>query len=183
MKTLLNSATIINAALFQALWFACVIGGANNQLWPSMLAATVMLAWQLRAKNRHTNDVLVVLVAILMGVIVDTAWTVFGLMDFSDPRPIYPITPGWILMMWVGFALTINHSLAWLANHPFLPGVVGFIGGPLAYYAGKRLGAVDYLIDTWLLSLILGIVWGIAVTILVKIGQTGLPQLVAPKKL
>lgn len=50
---------------------------------------------------------------------------------------------------------------------------MGFIGGPMAYFAGLRLGAVEYLMNPWLVSLFLAIVWAIALTILVKISHAG----------
>jgi hypothetical protein len=132
-----------------------------------------MLFWQLHPDRRHGNDLLVLIAAILLGLIIDTSWTIFGLMEFTDPRPVHPIAPLWILIMWVGFALTVNHSMAWMKEHRWLPAILGFIGGPLAYFAGLRLGAVEYLVDPWFVSTILGIVWAIALTILVKISKTG----------
>lgn len=173
MRSILDSTVVINALLFQALWFACVVGGANLLMWPAIIAGAVMAIWQLHPKRRHHNDISVVLAALILGLLVDSSWTIFGLMEFAGPRPMQPLAPGWILIMWMGFALTVNHSMAWLANHPVLPGLMGLIGGPLAYFAGLRLGAVQYLIDPWHLSAILGIVWAIALTILVKIGQLG----------
>ena len=175
MKNLLTLPVFINAAIFQILWFACVLGGAKNLLWPSVLMGIVMVVWQLHPNNRHENDFAMVIAAIILGLVVDTSWTIFGLMEFKDPRPMAPFAPGWILIMWIGFALTVNHSLAWLSNHRLLPPLFGFVGGPLAYYAGLKLGAVEYLANFWLVSLLLGIVWSISLTILVKIGTVGMP--------
>lgn len=173
MPTLLKTPLIINAVLFQALWFACVLGSAQRMIWPSIIAGIVMMVWQLHPLRRHGNDLLVLIAAILLGLIIDTCWTIFGLMQFTDPRPLHPIAPIWILIMWVGFALTINHSMAWMKEHRLLPALMGFIGGPMAYYAGLKLGAVEYLVNPWQMSVILGVVWAIALTILVKISQTG----------
>lgn len=174
MNKLLKAPIIINAVLFQVLWFACVLGGANNLLWPSIVAGIVMLIWQRKPENQHENDIAVLFVALIMGLVVDTSWSVFGLMEFQDGRPFAPLAPGWILIMWLGFALTINHSMSWLSNHPLLPAAMGLIGGPMAYLAGLRLGAVEYLANFWLISALLAIVWAIALTILVRIGQSGL---------
>jgi hypothetical protein len=173
MQKLLNKSTIINAVMFQTLWFACVVGSANKLLWPSIVAGIVMLFWQLSPARRHRTDLLVLLAAILLGLIIDTGWTIFGVMEFTDPRPVQPIAPIWILIMWVGFALTINHSMMWMQKHALMPALLGFVGGPMAYYAGLKLGAVEFLLDFWTVIALLGVVWAIALTILVKISQTG----------
>ena len=93
-------------------------------------------------------------------------------MEFSDKRPIAWLSPIWIVLMWAGFALTINHSLAWLAAHPLLPALMGLFGGPMAYYAGLKLGAVEYLLDPLIVSACLALAWAGALTILVRLNRT-----------
>lgn len=171
IKPYLSGPIFINGFIFQALWFACVLGGANQIIWPCILLLAIMMAWQLKPGNRHTTDLRLIGCALVMGLIVDTAWTLLGFMEFSDTRPIYPFSPIWMLVMWIGFALTINHSLKWLKTHWALPWAMGFYGGPAAYYAGLKLGAVEYLIGTFKMSIILALVWAVSVAFLVKISQ------------
>lgn len=172
IKKLLSGPVLINAVVFQALWFACVIGGAKGILWPAMLLMLALLVWQMADARRHPSDVKLMLLAIILGLLVDSIWINFGLMEFSDKRPIAWLSPIWIVMMWAGFALTINHSMAWLAAHPLLPALMGIIGGPMAYYAGLKLGAVKYLIDPIIISALLAVVWASALTMLVRLSQS-----------
>ncbi|MFT6712455.1 MAG: hypothetical protein ACJATO_002845, partial [Arenicella sp.] len=167
----LNMSTLINAVLFQTLWFACVLGSSQTLLWPAMLMMGVMMVWQLHPGRRHPNDIKVLLAAVVLGLIIDTIWVTFGFMVFKDPRPVPWLSPGWIIIMWAGFALTINHSMSWLSLHPMLPALMGLIGGPLAYFAGRRLGAVEYLTDPVLISCMLAIAWAIALSLLVMLGH------------
>jgi hypothetical protein len=44
--------------------------------------------------------------------------------------------------MWIAFATTLNVSMRWLRGRPELALLFGAVGGPLAFYAGERLGAV-----------------------------------------
>jgi hypothetical protein len=171
MKKKLNTPVLINAVLFQTLWFACVLGSSHALLWPAALVMAVMMLWQLHPSRRHPNDIKVLITAIVLGLIIDTVWVTFGFMDFNDPRPFQWMSPAWIIIMWAGFALTIKHSMNWLSVHPMLPPLMGLIGGPLAYFAGRRLGAVEYLTDPMLISCMLAIAWAIALSILVMVGQ------------
>lgn len=171
MKNLLKLPVFINAVLFQMLWFACVLGSSYSLLWPAALMIGVMLVWQLHPSRRHPNDIKVLIIAIVLGLIIDTAWVALGFMDFNDPRPFLWLSPAWIIIMWAGFALTINHSMNWLSLHPVLPALMGLVGGPLAYFTGRRLGAVEYLTDPLLISCMLAIAWALALSILVMVGQ------------
>ena len=50
--------------------------------------------------------------------------------------------PSWILALWLGFALTVNHSLGWLQEKPWLAALLAALFAPVSYLAGERLGAV-----------------------------------------
>jgi len=175
MNKLLSWPIIINATLFQITWFACVLGSAKGLLWPALLSCLALALWQLHPQRRHPSDVRLVVVGIALGLIVDTIWIQTGLLDFTYQWPWPAISPAWIVLLWLGFALTINHSLAWLNNHPVLPATAGLIGGPLSYLAGMRLGGVEYLNSTLLISVCLGIGWAASVHILVRLSQTSKP--------
>jgi hypothetical protein len=46
--------------------------------------------------------------------------------------------------MWMLFATTLNVSLRWLRRFPLAAIALGAIGGPLAYWGGARLGAMEF---------------------------------------
>jgi len=157
---------IINAVLFQLTWFACVIGSANQLTWPGVLACFCLFLWQWSPQRRHPGDGVLVASAIIFGLIIDTFWVQSGLFSFTYNWPIPGMAPAWIIILWIGFALTINHSLSWLKTHPLLPALMGLIGGPLSYLAGVKFGAMELKADHVLVCSSLGIVWAIALTLL-----------------
>ena len=169
MSQFFNLNTIVNAVLFQILWFAAILGSAKLLMWPSILACVVLAIWQLNPTRRHATDLKLVGAAIFIGLVGDTLLLHFNLFKFTYSFPIAKITPLWIIFMWIGFALTINHSMKWINLHPLLPAILGLIFAPLSYLAGLRLGAVEYLADPLLISVCIGIIWAIAMTILARI--------------
>jgi hypothetical protein len=46
--------------------------------------------------------------------------------------------------MWGLFATILNVSLRWLRGRWLIAALAGSIGGPLAYYGGHRLGALEF---------------------------------------
>ena len=65
-----------------------------------------------------------------------------GQVHFASAWPA-GLAPYWMLSLWIVFATTLNHSLRWLMNRPVAAALAGAIGGPLAYLAGAKLGALS----------------------------------------
>jgi hypothetical protein len=171
MSKLISANILVNAALFQIVWLCCVIGSSYGLTWPAVLSFLALAVWQLAPARRADSDVKLLAAALLLGIIVDSLWVQLGFLDFKTDRPFTGFAPLWILFLWLGFALTVNHSLSWLKLHPLLPAAMGLIGGPLSYYAGLRFGAVEYLVDHLLVSASLGIAWALTMIILVKLSD------------
>ena len=73
--------------------------------------------------------------------------------------------PYWMVSLWIAFATTLNHSLRWLAQRPAVATLCGAIGGPLAYLAGAKLGALTIGATLSALALIAGL-WAAAMGVL-----------------
>ena len=72
-------------------------------------------------------------------------------------------------MLWMIFAITINHSLVWLKNRKTLTIFFGAIGGPLAYLAGEKLGAITIVDPLSIVLLSLG--WATITPLLIWISK------------
>ena len=67
-----------------------------------------------------------------------------GLLVYRSGTLVAGTAPYWIVAMWLLFSTTLNVSLSWLKGRLLLAAVVGAISGPLAFYGGHKLGAVDF---------------------------------------
>jgi hypothetical protein len=75
------------------------------------------------------------------------------------------LAPPWMLALWLAFATTFRSSLAWLIAKPQWCALFGALGGPIAYVAGAKLGAIS--IPNYSLALpIIGLAWSIALATL-----------------
>ncbi len=87
-----------------------------------------------------------------------------------------------MLSLWAAFATTLNHSLRWVMHRPLVATLLGAIGGPLAYLAGAKLGALHLPSLQTALPLI-GVAWGIATLALsliaMRLQPTPLPKSLA----
>ncbi|MEZ5394117.1 MAG: DUF2878 family protein [Bryobacterales bacterium] len=78
-----------------------------------------------------------------MGFALDTSLTMAGLLEF--PRDGQPtLSPLWMTALWVNFAAFAPVGLRWLYGRGALAATLGAAGGPAAYWAGQRLGALEW---------------------------------------
>lgn len=95
-------------------------------------------AWQLAVSRLRVADLELMLCAAVVGFFVDSFCIRGGLFVYAAPVPSPDYAPIWIVALWMSFALTLNHSLAWLKSHLPLASVLGAVGAPLAYLAAAR---------------------------------------------
>lgn len=133
-----------NFVLFQLGWLACVLGGASAYPWVGSLVVAGIIGIHLAYAEQVKPELILILCAIVIGTLWDSVLTSMGMMQFSNGTLIEGLAPYWLIAMWALFATTLNVSLNWLKNRVVLSALLGLVGGPLAYYAGHRLGAVQF---------------------------------------
>lgn len=129
---------VVNALAFQAIWFAFVAGAAHGWWWIGFALLVPFAAWQLARSAWPRADVALVLTAAALGFAIDTSFAMSGLLDYASPLPWRGVAPAWIVGLWVGFALTLNHSLAFLKPRLVVATLLGAVSGPFAYWIADR---------------------------------------------
>ncbi len=144
---------IANALAYQAIWFSAILW-ANHGAALGCFIVLILLA----TSERRGDDLKMIGFLMFLGLLVDGTLQQVGFFTFKSPG--LPI-PFWLLVIWIGLAMTIHHSLAWLKNKLLLAALFGGLGGPAAYWAGTRMGAASF---NWSLPnslLVLAIIWSL----------------------
>lgn len=174
---MINPAILANGALFQAAWFGCVLGGANDaNFWG--VPALALLGWQ-SIRGIYTRlDAAWMAAALAMGLILDTLWIKTGILVYDG----WAWAPVWILVLWCALGLTMNHSMRFFAERPLMGAVLAGGSAPFSYLGGERLGAVmvpDPVQLVWV-SLTWGLVFWLAFTLVGRsLGR--LPDMSSPE--
>jgi hypothetical protein len=139
-RTLIPAAAWHNAVLFQLAWLGFVGGAVIGYPILGMLplAAMALASWHL---GGWRADLSCVLLAAGAGLLLERFWMEMGTFEYAGTSALG--VPWWIIGLWAGVALTVNHSLAWLRPRPWLGAVLAAAAAPLSYGAGAQLGAVS----------------------------------------
>ena len=152
----------LNYLLYQAGWFTCVLGAAGGRPWLAALAGAVLLAVHLGLARRRADELALALAVMAIGLAVDALQIRLGTLRFSggllDPR----LPPPWLVILWAQFATTLHFCLAWVRHSWWRSVPFGAIGGPCAFLAGARLGAVQLASPVWPSLLSLSVLWSVA---------------------
>lgn len=141
-----------NALWFQSTWF-CTVLGRDDLLFVSL--GLIGLHLFLVPRRRLEMRQLALLGGI--GIAVDTGLSLIGVFQFAGGV----LMPGWLVCLWLAFSTTAGRSLAFLGDRPWLAALAGGLVFPLNYFAGSRLGAVEFGWPLWQSLLIMAVIWSL----------------------
>lgn len=139
-----SMATFVNFILFQVAWFACVLGGARGIPWIGPAVVAAVAAYHLSRVPDPKSELHLLVLAAGIGAAFDSALAATGWLSYPSGQWHPLLAPYWIVALWVAFATTLNVSLNWLKGRLLLALAFGAVGGPLAYFAGAKLGGVTF---------------------------------------
>jgi hypothetical protein len=164
------SRTTVNVILFQAAWFAAVLGAAHGMPWLGVVAVPAAFALHLAFAPDRTAELLLATAAAGIGFAADTVLIAAG--AFAPVPYLLPhsFSSPWMVMLWVNLAMTMNASMAWMRGRYALGAVFGAVGGPAAYYGGAKLGAMITVPQANGL-LTIGAAWALVFPLLLRINE------------
>lgn len=161
---------LLNFLLFQAGWFACVIAAAHGRPGLGVLAVLAVAAVHLGISRRWQSELQLLFIVTVIGVVWDSVVVNTGWMSYSSGTFMHGVAPSWIIAMWTLFGTLLNVSLRWMRGRNVLAVLFGLIGGPLAYYGGVKLGAVN--LNSPIAALALqGAGWAVLTPWLIHLGE------------
>jgi hypothetical protein len=161
----LRHTRLINYGLYQIGWFACVLGGAWQRPWTGFVIAMILVGVHLALSVERSLEVRLVVLATAVGVVAEMMQIAAGTYRFASGTVTDALPPLWLLAMWAQFATTFRFSLRSVLTRPVPAMVFGAAGGPVAFLAGERLGAVTLFLPLAYGLLRLSVSWAIALAV------------------
>jgi len=162
---------LLNFVGFEVGWFSCALGAAGGLPVVGPLVVAVLFCLQLLLVPVPGGHARFVIVATLLGWLIDSALYQAGVLSFSEGGVGPWLCPIWMAALWANFAGTLHFCLDWLRGRYWLASVLGAVGGPLAYYGGQRLGAIELGSSITVSLAIIALEWAIATPGLVYLSE------------
>lgn len=160
--------TVVNLVTFKAGWIAVVAGAAASIPGPGSLVAAAVIAFHLWRTRDVRAESLLLGAAALMGLLWESALVSVGLIQYDNGFILPGVAPYWIVAMWVLFATTLNVGMRWLRSSFWVASFAGAVGGPMAFLAGQKMGAVSFA-DPATAYVVIGIGWALLLPLLVRL--------------
>ena len=161
----------VNFLLYQIGWFCCVLGAAWQFPWLGMFIALGLVGAHFWLATDRTTQLKLVLVAAGVGFVIDSTQLWMGVFTFPSGLVVDWLPPPWMSVLWVQFATTFHYSMRWLSRRYRLCACFGLMGAPLAFFAGERLGAVEFLSPRLEHYAFLALFWSVAVPLLIYVSD------------
>ncbi|MFC1782798.1 DUF2878 domain-containing protein [Planctomycetota bacterium] len=157
---------IINIISFEIGWFASILGAAHGYFWLGPVVIVGLMILHFCLHKNWTAEIRLFSLCIFIGFGFDSLFIWLGIYEPKRGWLPYPLTTAWLVAMWVNFAMTLNVSLRRLQHLLSGAVVLGGIAGPLAYYGGHKLQAMQ-ITEPLLKNLLLtGLGWAIVTPVL-----------------
>jgi hypothetical protein len=171
---------IANVGLFKIGWLSCVYGAASGLALEGCILALFIVAFSIKQASNKLAELLTLALITLVGVIWESLVASQYLMVYATQSNTQPegwaldglvLAPYWLIVMWALFATTINQSMAWLKDKLILAAGMGAIFGPMAFIAGEKLGAVEFINESAAM-MVLAVGWGVLMPLICIIAKT-----------
>jgi hypothetical protein len=136
---------VLNFVLFEAAWFAGILGAAHGRPLLGTLTVAAVIAWHLSVSARPAIEARLVAAALATGVVFETLCVQLGDVRFTSGQPLAQFPPYWMIALWGLLAIALNVTMRWMKGRWWLAALMGAVAGPMSYAAGVRLGAAAFL--------------------------------------
>ena len=157
---------LLNFVVFQAAWFAAVLGAAHHiPLWGTACVIAAM-AWHIGVSARPAEEAKLIGIVCLIGFVVETASALQGHIAYPSGQPDPRLAPYWMVALWGLLAIALNVTMRWLKPRLWLAALFGAVGGPMSFVGGVKLGGAAFVHETAALATMAG-AWALLMPALV----------------
>lgn len=136
---------LANFAVFEAAWFACILGVAHGQPAWGTAAVGAAIAWHVAISARPATELALVAILGAIGLVAESLVVAQGHVAYPAGQPVAWLAPYWMVALWGELAIALNVTLRWLKRRPLLALALGSVAGPLSFIGGVRLGGARFI--------------------------------------
>ena len=147
---------LANLAVFEAAWFACILGVAHGHPAWGTAAVVGAIAWHVAISSRPATELALVAILAAIGLVAESLIAAQGRVAYPSGQPVAWLAPYWLVALWGEFAIALNVTLRWLKRRPLAAALLGAVFGPLSFLGGVRLGGARFVDEPAALATLAG---------------------------
>ena len=144
---------LLNLAIFQIGWMVCVLGGDLSAV---AYTAVAIIVHHHVVLERNAEWRLISIVTVV-GCIWDVLMVQAGMITYVGTGLLG--IPLWLVCLWILFATTFMHALAWLGRYLWLAGLLAAVFGPASYWFGVELTDAYFEVPILTSLLVMALGW------------------------
>ena len=135
---------VVNFLVFDLAWLVNVYSAASGMpIYGPVFTMIWMLCHLGFTVEKRLPEVSLLLFAAIFGYLFDSLLVLTDVIAFPEKTMLGWPSTLWMVALWINLAATLNFSLKWLKGRFALAVLLGATTGPIAYYAGSVLGAIE----------------------------------------
>jgi hypothetical protein len=161
---------LANFVIFEAAWFACILGVAHGMPLAGTAAVVAAIAWHVAISARPGTELALVGLLCAIGLVAESLVVAQGHVAYPAGQPVAWLAPYWMVALWGEFAIALNVTVRWLKRKPLLAGVLGAAFGPLSFMGGVRLGGARF-VDATPALITLACMWAVLMPLVMALSD------------
>lgn len=162
LKNYLFGFNLYNVISFYVIWYACVIGATFGFIKIAVVASFLLTLLHFFLTKKRNQDFIYLVLFFVIGFVVEKIFLFFSILNYPKNTLIWNLDgiPAWIIMLYIGFSTTINHSLLFMTHSSVFSFIFGSVGAAICYYLASLKGIIDFPHNYYSIAII-GLYWGI----------------------
>ena len=160
----IKSFNFYNLVSFYVIWYLCILGASFHFERTAVVISFLLVLIHYTFSQKRLYDFIYLIVIAKIGFFTDWVFLRFDILSYPVDTLAWNFygVPLWILMLYVGFSTTMNHSLLFVNHYPILSAIGGGIGGAVCYFFAYLRGII-FFPNPILSLLIIGSYWGLLI--------------------
>lgn len=148
---------VLNLIGFQLSWWAIALYREKAIL---MVLLLIGIHFYFLRKSQKLGEFKFVICVTFLGFIIDSILLNLNILSVEGSLFLFlELIPIWLIILWVAFACTLNHSLSWLFHSKLWAFFIGGLGGASSYIGAAKLGTINIHIPDWIFFILLFCIW------------------------
>jgi hypothetical protein len=165
-KLMLKKKNILTLIGFKITWTSCIFGELFINSWFGFVVGLIYLIFFFSFQTDKRKSLYIILIYSFFGYTFDSLLSYMNIYRINADKD-FMFLPIWFLVLWPSFASLFVNFFSFLKKMSILSFLLGFIIGPLSYYAGIKLG-LAYVSDYFTSFSLIAVFWALLMIIYSK---------------